>query len=726
MVPASLAALFWAASWVLPTAVVTPMSMPAATAIAAAGLLLHGCTLWRYRGAGLLALPTLLAGIQAPAMPMPPLPIGPAVIEGTIASVMRSPTTGTTQVFLGNGRARLRLVCDGDVPALPGDRLRTKAWIAPPCAPGLPPTVRVLSAAIELSAGPWSPGRLAAKARAACERQLLQRLPGDTGGMVAALVLGRETRPAEEIVQSHRATGLSHLLAVSGAHAAMLAWLLGFAGWRRGRQLGAGPWRTIALLLLLAGYAAMTGNEPPVLRAIVAFGLASLATHTGRPFGMGTGLLAPAMLTAFVQPDALLGPSFLLSYAAVIGLWLAGPPRSELRTERWLWSPLRASLWATLLTAPFTLWFFGQLAPWTIVLTPLLAPFVGLLLVLGLALAIVGNVAPLLADLLAWPLAPLADLYAECVALADLLPGTPIPAMTSPAPWLLALATGAAALLLARSQRRRTAWGAVAMLVAPYFVPHSEPAHERFVLFAVGHGQCGLVTKTDGHQTAIDCGSLQQPSLAHSQLTAALARRRLDLLVITHADADHHAAVATLLTKIPIATAVLPTALADSPLARALRQHGANLRILAAGEHCSPAPHLRISAPALPAGATDNDQSLWVSVQVGSTKILLTGDAQELGTAAAIADGIATAHDVLVLPHHGRPNANAPWLLRHVRPRACLASAGLADGDTALGAIARRFGAELWITGQHGTLWFDGASARLRGTAGDRPLAVGR
>ncbi len=726
MVPASFAALFWAACWVVPTAVLAHGFLPLAAAVAVAGLLLHGGSGFRYRSAGLLALPALLAAIPAPKPPPQALPVGPAVVSGTIVSVVRAPSLGTTLVFLGNGSARLRIVCEGDVQALPGDHCRTRAWIAPPCAPGLDATVRAVASELEVTAGRWSPGRLAAQARAACERQLLHRLPGDTGSMLAALVLGRETRPPEDLVQSHRATGLSHLLAVSGAHAAMLAWLLGFAGWRRGRQLAAGPWRTSALLLLLAIYAAMTGNEPPVLRAIVAFGLAALATHAGRPFGMGTGLLAPAVLTAFVQPDALLGPSFLLSYAAVVGLWLAGPPRSDALTERWLWSPLRASVWATLLTAPLTLFFFGQLAPWTIVLTPLLAPFVGLLLVLGLALAITGNVTPLFADLLAWPLAPLADLYADAVALADLLPGTPVPALTTPAPWLLALAAGSAVMLLSRSPRRSTVWVAVALLIAPYFAPHCQPDRERFALFAVGHGQCGLATTANGHQTAIDCGSLQQPSLAHTQLVAALGRRRLDLLIVTHADSDHHAAIPALLTQVPVAAAVLPAALADSPLATALHRHGTTIRVLAAGDSWQPAPHLRVHAPTLPAGASDNDQSLWVSITIGNTRVLLTGDAQELGTAAAIADGIATAHDVLVLPHHGRPNANAAWLLQRVRPRACFASASLADGDTALGPIARRFGSELWVTGQHGTLWFEGATGRVHGSTGDRPLAAGR
>ena len=38
--------------------------------------------------------------------------------------------------------------------------------------------------------------------------------------------------------------------------------------------------------------------------------------------------------------------------------------------------------------------------------------------------------------------------------------------------------------------------------------------------------------------------------------------------------------------------------------------------------------------------------------------------------------------------------------------------------------VARRFGSELWVTGQHGTLWFEGATGRVHGSTGDRPLAA--
>ena len=78
---------------------------------------------------------------------------------------------------------------------------------------------------------------------------------------------------------------------------------------------------------------------------------------------------------------------------------------------------------------------------------------------------------------------------------------------------------------------------------------------------------------------------------------------------------------------------------------------------------------------------------------------------------------------MLVLPHHGRANANARALLLCVQPRACLASAACGDGETALGPLVRHAGAELWVTGMHGSLALAGPGARIAGDQPGRPLA---
>ncbi len=723
MLPRVVPPLFAGAVWALPTAVLAEPCLPLATAIAALGTVLALVRSVPHRFAGLTALPALLAAMPLPSAPPPAPPIGPAWVTGIASGCVRAPDLGLCVLVLGPPTSGLRLTLDGDLEALPGDHVALLAYGTLAPAPGLPASVRGVAGSARITPGPWSLRRLAAAARRALERQLLTRLDGETAALVAALVLGRDTRPASDLQQAHRATGLSHLLAVSGAHAAMLAFLLGLTGWHGRPRPGRSRARTNTLLLLLVVYAAITGCEPPVVRAVAAYAIAAVAMRNGRPCGVGPLLLLPAMLTAMLQPEALLGPSFLLSYAAVAGLALAGTPRQQSAVGLWLLGPLRASAFATLTTAPVTLAFFGQVAPWTVLLTPLLAPMVALLLLLGLATALLGVVVAPLADLLAAPLQALAGGYVAFVRVADLLPGTPVPAAFAAPAWALFFAGFVGACVLACWPTRAGCLATAVVMILPHWLPLSPRPTPALHLFAVGHGQACLVQHGD-HATAIDCGSLHAPFVAAERLAEALSRRRLDLLVVTHGDHDHHNGVEGLLARVAIGSAIGPRSLADSPVVDLLRAHGVAVHLLAPGERCTPAPHLVLWAPDLPATATDNDQSLWVSATVAATRVLLPGDAQELGVAAALASNFAAPHDVLVLPHHGRPNAAAPALLRAVRPRACFASAPAADGDTTLGAIARGFGAELWVTGQHGSLRLGGDGPLVFAESPGRPLAA--
>ena len=487
----------------------------------------------------------------------------------------------------------------------------------------------------------------------------------------------------------------------------MLAFLLGLSS--RGRRVGASAAHLWSVVVILVVYGCVAGAEPPVVRAVVAAILAAIASRAGRPFGLASGLLAPALVTAAVAPDQLTGPSFLLSYAAVIGLGVAArSPRSGGFLTALL-GALRASFWATLLTTPLTLWFFGQLAPTTILLTPLCAPIVAALLLLGLVTAILAALAPALAEWIAPILQLLSATYAGIVYAADALPGTPIPARGTPPAWLIS-AAGAAAMawLYARPRRSTLAYG-VALVSALWFVPLAPTPAPGLRVFAVGHGQAALLTTRDGAQTLVDCGSLQGSARAARTVTTAVPQRRLDLLVITHDDADHHNGLAKLLRSVRVARAVLPASMEASPVLALVEAHVPSVALLPAGaELCE--GELTVSAPRVPRTASDNDRSLWVRASLPDADVLLSGDAQELGVAAAIADGIAAPADVLLLPHHGRKNGNAAQLLDAVQPRACMVSAASADGDTELGERARRFGAEVWTTGRHGDLRFDGVA----------------
>ena len=186
------------------------------------------------------------------------------------------------------------------------------------------------------------------------------------------------------------------------------------------------------------------------------------------------------------------------------------------------------------------------------------------------------------------------------------------------------------------------------ILVVPYFLPAGEPGPPRLQLLSVGHGQACLVHLADGTQVLIDCGSLGNPIRAARQVVAALGRRReLDLLVVTHGDADHTGGIAELLRRLPVHRAILPLELAGGNVAARLAAAGTTVLLQEPGELSAPHPGVRIHAPSL-SGASANDRSLWVELELPGFTALVPGDAEETGTRAWLAGSGARA-DVLVL-----------------------------------------------------------------------------
>jgi competence protein ComEC len=646
-------------------------------------------------GAGpfLAAVPAAWSACAPPEQPPAWPPPGPARFTGVVEPGIRQEQDRTV-AQLEQGGHRFLLVLAPPAAVLPGDHVAGVGRVGPQAArrrDGRLPVVEADPSAIVVEPAGSSLPRVIDALRLRLQHEILRLWP-EHGPLLASLGLGRGPSLPEDLIAAHRATGLSHLLAVSGAHVAVLVALLGALGRPGSRRR---RWPT---LLALCAYAAITGGEPPVVRALASYALVCWARATGRRMTLAAALAAPALLTAFVQPRELLSASFQLSYAAVLGLSYAGA-RRETFLQRWLLSPLRASCLASLMTMPLTLWWFGQWAPWTIVTTPLLAPVVGLLLVGTLALAPLAGVLPAAAALVAPALGAVAGAYSSAVLALANLPFAPVFAAQRPAAGVLLAVLCAAAAAWAWRPRRGTLLLASCLLSLPHFLPPA-PAAPGLVLLAVGHGQACLLSLPDGRTALVDCGSLgDPPRAAHAVAQALLPRRRLELLVLSHADSDHTNGVPVLLQLVEVAEAWLPPALRGSETERVLRRRRVAVRFAGSGLATG---SLQVHAPRQ--HGSDNDQSLWTRVEFGEWSALLPGDAEEAGVDAALQQGLALPAEVLLLPHHGREHARAGQLLLATRPALALVSNQ--DGETDLPqlATARSLGIGTRATGSSGDL----------------------
>lgn len=257
--------------------------------------------------------------------------------EGRVRLVLatREPETGRPI------RVRVNLEQDADVPGLePGARIRLRVRLMPPAPPMLPGGYNFARAAwfAGFSATgsvigpvdvmePARGGRRLASVRNDLSAHIRDSLPGSAGGIAAALASGDQGAVSAADAQAMRDSGLAHLLSVSGLHVSAVtgaAYLIAM------KVLALFPWFALRLRLpLLAasaaavtgiGYTVLTGSEVPTVRSCIGTLLVLAALALGRD-ALSLRMVAVAAIVVLVfWPEAVVGPSFQMSFGAVIAI----------------------------------------------------------------------------------------------------------------------------------------------------------------------------------------------------------------------------------------------------------------------------------------------------------------------------------------------------------------------------------------------------------------------
>jgi competence protein ComEC len=240
-----------------------------------------------------------------------------------------------------------------------------------------------------------------------------EALPGDYGHIAAALVMGDQRGIAQSTQDSMRASGLGHILSISGLHLALVA---GSVFWLIRALLALSPtlalrfpikkWAAGAALAVATFYVGISGAEVATMRSWVMLAIMLVAIMIDRRALTLRNVALAALVILVFSPESLLSISFQMSFAATVALiaayeFLSKLPRRDLgladRRERSLLDRVRAaittlfvtSLIAGLATAPFAAFYFQRVAPLTILANMAVAPAVGFVVMPMVLLAVV-------------------------------------------------------------------------------------------------------------------------------------------------------------------------------------------------------------------------------------------------------------------------------------------------------------------------------------------------
>jgi ComEC/Rec2-related protein len=293
-------------------------------------------------------------------------------------------------------------------------------------------------------------GGVADRLHAWLARDGARGLAGERRSVIEGVVLGEDQGLSDSLKQRFRASGLYHLLAVSGSNVALVAaGVLGLA-WL------AGVSRLAAEVFAFAGicaYVLAVGPQPSVIRAGVVAALGSLAWLSGRQRDRWHALLLSAVVLLAWNPSNVLDPGFQLSFVAVLSIFVLAPRiRRVLEgypVPRRLRGAVSVSAACGLGTAPVCWFQFHAVPLLTVPANAAAAPVMAPMLALALVAAAVAPVALPVTELLARLDGCCAAYLAGCARLFGGLPGAQI---RSP---VAAAALGSCALLAAAYACRR-------------------------------------------------------------------------------------------------------------------------------------------------------------------------------------------------------------------------------------------------------------------------------
>jgi competence protein ComEC len=353
---------------------------------------------------------------------------------------------------------------------------------------------------------------------------------GDSGALIPGMVLGDTSLQSATFKNEMRRSGLTHLVAVSGANFAIVSTFILYLMQFVFRKI---PLRLGATAIFLIAFIALVRPSPSVLRAaaMAAVLLIAQGTHRGRDSLPALGFAIAAVVVA--DPWQVRDPGFALSVLATAGLLIAAPRLVE-KFSSVMPKPLAiviaTPLAATLFCSPVIVAISGQLSLMSIVANVLAAPAVAPITIVGFVAALISPMLPSLSHLLLWCVKPLAAFVAW---IASVISDYSVITFATGAKGFFIIA---GVLALGFFSNRKIVITALLILIAISWLLRFPGGDWQIANCDVGQGDSMVVNLGNHRAIVIDTGP---DPIAEDRCLHQLGVKKIELLILTHVHADH-------------------------------------------------------------------------------------------------------------------------------------------------------------------------------------------
>lgn len=531
----------------------------------------------------------------------------------------------------------------------------------------------------------------------AVKEKVAEIFPEDAAGFITAIVTGDRTGLQNGNYTALQRSGAAHVVAVSGMHISFLVTLFtGLMGNRRRLS-----YFCIPILLI---FRVMVGFSPSVTRAGIMQIFLLIAPVINRENDTITSLSAALLALLAASPFAIGSVSLQLSFAAVLGLSLVSGRLSEritagisklkfyenkylARLMRVIVGNFSASIGAMVFTVPIMALVFQYISVYSVLTNILVLWAASLAFMGGVFACLIGFPLPILGAAAAWLTAwPVRYLLAVCRFVSQ-LPGALLYTVSSYIRiWLLSCyaIAGMFVFLPGKGKRPVVPIGLCAILFCLCFLltsASSAMADMEITALNVGQGQ-SVVVSLGAHTVMVDCGSETKNTSGDIGAKYLFGKNifSLDLLILTHFDADHVNGVTELMTRLDVGTLVIPKPEdGDNIYYNEILDmaEDTNVRVCYAQEdmvfHLGSAT-VTVYSPV--AEGSSNDSGLSVLATCGDFDLLVTGDMNAAAERRLVKLKELPDVEVIIVGHHGSKYSSSEQLLETVKAEVAIVSAG--------------------------------------------------